>query len=251
MSAMAVKVPSPARTLGTLIWAEAIAFTRSWRSVMWTVALPVLMLLLSSNRGATQGKAVLVACAVALVTGTFSLGIMGYGVALAAYRERGVFRLLRCSPAPASQLLVARLLVQLLAVLAEGVVVLVAARLLFGIAIAPAHVVMMFGLLLLAGLAALALGQAVAAFTRDAAATTAVSRVLLIVLLVLEVSGISRNWPDWLQQIVGWSPVKLAQELLTAALVGGRLDAAYVGALAIWILVVGYAGLHWFHWEQN
>jgi hypothetical protein len=149
-------------------------------------------------------------------------------------------------------LLVARLLVQLLAVLAEGVVVLVAARLLFGIAIAPAHVVMMFGMLLPAGLAALALGQAVAALTRDAASTIAVSRVLLIGLLVLEgMGGLSRSWPDWLQQIVGWSPVKLSQDLLAGALVGGRPDALYLGALAAWILVVGYVGLRWFQWEHD
>lgn len=258
MNTEQLAVPSYTRTLGTLIWAEAIAFTRSWRSVMWTVALPALMLLLGAKGIGAAGAnsaLVLAICASALVTGTFALGLMGYGTVLASYRERGIFHLLRCSPAPASLMLGARLLVQLLAVLAEGVVVLLAAFLLYGVSPAPSHIGLMFALLLLSGLVALALGQAVAAFTRSAASTMAVSRVLLIGLFVLEgMGGVTRGLPDALQRLLDWSPVKLAQELLTSALVTGHLDAAawaHLGVLAVWILVIGFAGLRWFRWESD
>jgi ABC-2 type transport system permease protein len=257
MSAAKPLAPSGARTLGTLIWGELIAFSRNWRSLILTVALPVLMLFLSTGKGAraVNGPAVLAACATALVTGTFALGLMGYGTVLAGYRERGIFQLLRCTPAPVSQLLVARLLVQLLAVLAEGVVVLAAAYVLFGILPAAAGIGLMFVLLVAAGLAALALGQAVAAFTKQAASTNAVSRLLLIALFVMEAMvGATRNWPDGLQTLANWTPVQLAQKLLATALVAGRVDAAgwgQLGALLAWAVVVGFLGLRWFRWEQE
>lgn len=255
MSALQPVVPARIQTLGTLFWAEAIAFSRSWRGILWTVALPVLILVLGASRTpAMQANPapILTLCGFALITGTFSLGLMGYATTLASYRERGVFQLLRCTPAPASQLLAARLLVQLLAVLAEGVVVLVASRLLYGVSPEPAALALMFPVLLLTGLAALALGQVVAALTRQAGTTTAVARVLLIASFLLAGAMGGTQWlPEWL---VRWSPVRLAQNLLSSALVAGSLNATGwwdLGALVAWIVAMGFVGLRWFQWEQE
>lgn len=255
MNTVAIAVPSRAQTLGTLLWAEAIAFTRSWRSIIWTVALPVLILVLGARTLPVGAKATLDVVAYALVIGTFSLALMGHAMALATYRERGVFQLLRCTPVPASQLLVARLLVQVMAMLIQGAVVLVAARLVYGVSPTPAAIGLLLPVLLLTGLVALALGQVVAALTKQASSATAVSRVLLIVLFVSQgMMGGTHGWPGWVQTMIGWLPVKAAQELLAAALMKGQIDATGWGQLAallVWAMILGFVGLRWFQWEAE
>jgi ABC-2 type transport system permease protein len=223
------------------------------------VLLPLLILMLGEfqvpNRLRHLPAPTLEIAALAIVTGVFALGLFGYANALASYRERGVFQRLRCTPAPEWQLLGARLMVQLLGVLAQAMIVFAAAKILYGIAPAWPGAGLAVVAIVLAGLSALALGQTVVAATRSASTVTAVSRLLLLTFFLLEGAFISaRAWPAWLRRLAHWTPVQMALHPTTDALVRQRWDAldvrTLVGLMA-WTAALTYVGLTRFRWQTE
>jgi ABC-2 type transport system permease protein len=249
-------VPSPLGTLAALLVAETRAFFRNARSLLWTVALPLLVLFLGEGRvhkGLPIAPVTFTIAATALMLGIFTLGLFGYATVLATYRERGVFQRLRCSPVPAWQLLGARILVQLLAVLLQAVLLFAVAWATYGVVPSATGIGLGLVVTVLAGLTALALGQVVVAFVGSAGGVAAVSRVLLIALLLLQ--GLffgSKNWPGWLRQFGNWTPIRIATLLLRDGLVlqhWTSTDLGYVAGLVAWIVVLAYLGISRFRWK--
>jgi ABC-2 type transport system permease protein len=259
MEALTWRAPRPTRmgALGALVRAELTAMSRQARAVLWTAAVPGLILLLgeaevpAAARGSTATWEI---AALAVTAGVFALGFFGYATALAAARERGVFDRLRCAPIPAGLILVARLIAQLVAVLLQGAVVWGVACLGYGARPWPADPPLAGAAWVLGGLCALALGQLVVAWTRRADEAVAVSRIALIAVFLL--SGVFvplGRWPSWLRTAARWSPVGLVEHLLTAALVGtsgpGGDVAARLLALLAWTVTAAVWGLLGFRWD--
>ncbi len=248
--------PSTAGTLLALLTAEAHALVRNGRALIWTLALPLLVLFIGESqvhKGGPLAVPTLEIVALALTLSIFTLGLFGYATVLATYRERGVFQRMRCAPVPAWQILGARLLVQMLAVLLQAV-------LLFGIAwavygVAPSLAGAEFALLItiLAGLASLAIGQVIVAFVGTAGGVSAVARVLLIVLMLLDGFFFrSSGWPSWLRNAAQWTPIHIATRLMQDGLVGtqwGAADLHYLLGLVAWIAILAYLGIMRFRWQ--
>ena len=251
--------PSSFTTLTTLLRAELSAYIRGSRTLVWTVLVPLPILVLGElqvpPRLRHQAAPTLEIAALAVTTGIFALGLFGYANMLATYRERGVFQRLRCTPAPPWQIVGARLLVELLGILAQTLVILAAAQLGYGIVPPWPGTGLAIVAIALTGLVALALGATVVAVTPSAASVTAVSRFLLLALFLLEGALISvQAWPMWLRRVAAWTPVRLALRLTTAALVHQHWDArdvrSFVGLLA-WFAVLSYVGLTRFRWQTE
>ncbi len=248
--------PSTAGTLRALMTAEVHAFARNGRALIWTLALPLLVLFIGESqvgRGHPLVAPTLAISSVALTIGIFTLGLFGYATVLATYRERGVFQRLRCAPVPAWQILGARLVVQMLAVVLQAV-------LLFGVAwavygVAPSAAGAGYGLMatVLAGLAALAIGQAVVAFVGTAGGVSAVARVLLIVLMLLDGFFFRvAHWPSWLRHVAYWTPVQIATHLMQDGIVNTHWTATDIHrllGLVAWIAVLAYFGITRFRWH--
>ena len=253
------RAPSPMETFAALVRAELAAYVRGARTLIWTVLVPLFILALGEMQvpAALQNAPAptLEISALAITTGAFALGLFGYANVLANYRERGIFQRLRCSPAPTWQLLGARLLVQLCGVIVQAAIVFAADEI--GYRIAPTSPGIWLGIaaILVGGLAALALGQTVVALARSAASVTAISRLLLLVLFLLEGIFVSSSrWPAWLHHVADWTPVRLALRLTTDGLVlqhWGTVDLQYLAGLVAWIAVLGYVGLMRFRWQPE
>lgn len=251
--------PSPLGTFAALARAELAAYVRGGRTLLWTTLLPLLILVLSEaslpQAARHRAEPTLEIAAFAMTTGIYALGLFGYATMLANYRDRGVFRRLRCSPAPTWQLLAARLVVQLIGVGVQAVVVLAAARVLYGFAPGWAGAGLAAPTVVVAGLAALAVGQVVAALGGSTGAVTGVSRVVLIAFFLLEGAFVStKTWPGWLLHVADWTPVRMALNVLTDTLVRQRWDIAdsrYLLGMLAWIAVLGFVGLTRFRWDPE
>ncbi len=252
----APKAPTPSGTLLALLTAEAHAFVRNGRTLIWTVALPLLVLFLGESQVHRHGPLAvptLEIVALGLTLGIFTLGLFSYATVLATYRERGVFQRMRCAPVPAWQILGARLLVQMLAVLLQAV-------LLFGVAwgaygVVPSLLGAEYALLavILAGFASLAIGQLIVAFVGTAGGVSAVARVLLIVLMLLDGFFLrTSDWPAWLRNAADWTPIHIATRLMQDGLVAtqwGTADLHYLLGLVAWIALLAYLGITRFRWQ--
>lgn len=251
--------PAPSMTMTALMRAEVRAYARQARTLLWTVLLPVVILVLGEVEipAALRHSAAptLEVAAVAMTTGIFALGLFGYATALANHRDRGVFQRLRCSPAPSWQLLASRLLVQVFGMLAQALVVFGVAGFVYGVTPGWASACLATVAVLVAGLAALAIAQVVVALARSAGSVTGASRVLLLTFFLLEGTFVStRSWPPWLLRAANWTPVRMALNLMTDALVRQRwdaMDARYLLGMGVWTAVLAGIGLTRFRWEPE
>jgi ABC-2 type transport system permease protein len=252
----ATALTTPKNTLtqfAALLRAEFITLRRNTRTLIWTIALaPFILIVGNSAGGDGSTAATLTIAAVAVGIGMFSLGLFGYPNVLATYREKGVFRRLRCAPIPAWAILGSKIVAQLVAVLLQTAIVLVVAAVFYGVSFSATGLVLCFFAVLLGGLTALACGQMIASLIASASSVNAVSRLAFIALVILG------ELPFWLPHmsyllklIATWSPISLSLNLVSGALISAHWNLAYSLALIGYIVVLTAISVRTFKWEGN
>jgi riboflavin synthase alpha subunit len=115
---------------------------RNNRALLLSFALPLVLLYALFASFAVKRGIILGApqfkVAAALTLGMASIAILGYSMTVARDREKGVFQRLRVTPAPTWTIMASRLLVQVAAILAMAVVLLVAADVFEGVSLTVA-----------------------------------------------------------------------------------------------------------------
>ncbi len=249
------QVPSAGQALGLMASAELAAMAHNRRSLLWTTAVPVAILVLGASQlhPGTPHRAIWSIVALASMIGAFVLGLLGYATDLVGYRERGVFRRLRTTPVPASLILVVRALTALLAILIQFLVVVAVAAFAYHVHPTMGRLAGGIAVVALGGLSALALAQLIVARTARAQSATALARMALMVSLFM--TGVLLRlsaWPAFWRHVADWTPVRLAGALLGATLLGqpwSTADWQHAAGLGGWILVAGFVGVAAFRWE--
>ncbi|HWO92355.1 MAG TPA: ABC transporter permease, partial [Methylomirabilota bacterium] len=130
------RAPALPKIFRALLEADFTVQLRNNRALLLSFALPLVVLFalfaskFYSALGDRQFKV-----AAALTLGMASIAILGYSMTVARDREKGVFQRLRVTPAPTWTIMTSRLLVQVAAILAMALVLLVAADLFEGVSL--------------------------------------------------------------------------------------------------------------------
>src|SRR6266498_981401 len=148
---------------------------RNKRSIVLSSALPLIQLyaLFAVKRSTLFGDPRL-RVALCITLGIITLGVLGYSMAVARDREKGVFQRLRVTPAPTWTIMTSRLLVQVAAMLAMALVVLVAADLFKGVSLTAAGYLLTFICVIFSSALFLGVGQALAGLVKSADTLNAV-----------------------------------------------------------------------------
>src|ERR1700678_171209 len=118
--------PSTRLVLTSLLRADFTVFLKNRRALVLSIVLPFLILESTSSKKSTaQLGGPLFIIGLAITYGIASTSIMGYSLAVARDREKGVFQRLRVTPASTGAIMVSRLLVQIVANLIIALVVVV------------------------------------------------------------------------------------------------------------------------------
>src|SRR5258708_8880645 len=118
-----------------------------------------------------------------------SIAILGYAMTVARDREKGVFQRLRVTPAPTWTIMTSRLLVQVAAILAMALVLLVAADLFEGVSLtAVAYLLTFIGVRFSSALF-LSVCQALARLVKSADTLNAVGRISYLPLVAVGLFG--------------------------------------------------------------
>ena len=130
------RAPALTEIFRALLEADFTVQLRNNRALLLSFALPLVLLygLFAGKRGLALGDPQL-RVASALTLGMASIAILGYSMTVARDREKGVFQRLRVTPAPTWTIMTSRLLVQVAAILAMALVLLVAADLFEGVSL--------------------------------------------------------------------------------------------------------------------
>jgi ABC-2 type transport system permease protein len=245
---------SPIKCLKALIRAD-FAVLRTRNSVIMSVILPVFLLFVWNNKGtlSSYGGALAV-FAIVISTGILSLSVMGYSIATARDRDKGVFQRLRVTPAPTWTIMLSRILVQEVTNLLIAVVVLLVGGHLYHVSLSLIDCVWILLVSLLAGIVFLSIGQAIVGLVKSADSISSIGRFVYIALLVFGLVGLSGGLGPTIETIARWSPlgtvIAVFEGIPQLGVWSFHTTAALLTCIG-YIVVFGYIGINWFKWEAR
>ena len=237
--------------------AETKLFVREPGSLFWVLAFPSLLLLgfglIPKYREVDPGLGgnriidfyVPSVVLVALITASL-LSMPG---ALTTYRERGILRRMRTTPARPSHLLIAQLVLHAVAAVLGAVLAIAMGRVVWDVAL-PRHLLGYGVTLLLATVAGLATGAVITALARTGKAAQAIG--LAVFFPSMFAAGIyipSQVLPDAVRQIIELIPFGAAVQALNQAASGSWPAWTHLAVLVLWTVALMAAAARWFRWE--
>jgi ABC-2 type transport system permease protein len=251
---------APARrrsALARLTVTELKLFLREPMLVFWTVAFPLLLLVIfglipsfKETHPGYQGLTVLETYVpIIIVTMLALLSFFSLPVTLATYREQRILRRLQTTPAGPARVLTAQLAVTVSAAAVMVTAILVLGRLAFAVPFPEAPGIWVVVALLTAA-CTLSLGLLIAAIAPNPRVAAATGNILFFPLMFF--SGLwlpIPSMPEMLQHISHATPLGAAWESFQAADLGHWPPALALGTMAAYAVAFGLAAARMFRWE--
>jgi ABC-2 type transport system permease protein len=260
MSAITITSARPARQPHPLIRltiTEAKLFIRERIGLVWGLGLPLVLLVVFGSIGSFQqpsasfgGRPLMyLYVPIVILMGAALICLLASTGALTSYRERGVLRRIGTTPAGATRLLAAQLIVNLAVVLIMTAVIVVVARLEYSVPL-PTQ----FGGFIVTVLLATAALMGIALCIASVAKTTRIAQGLgaLCFYPMMFFSGLWLPIPDMspvLQHISHATPLGAAVTAMSDTLGGTFPPLLYLGILAGWAVGAGLLARRLFRWE--
>ncbi|KXK60588.1 ABC transporter [Micromonospora rosaria] len=240
---------------GQILRTEAKLHLRDWPTILTVVGLPVVILVVLGAIPALRepspdfdGQTFISYFSPSLLVMTLAVtGLTALPSTLATYRERGMLRRLATTPASPAALLVAQLLVTLATMVVGAIVLVVVARLAFGVPL-PAHALGFTVAFVLGTGALLAVGLLVAALARTAKAAQAMSVPLFMATMFFGGVYLPRFMlPEFLVRIGDWTPPGV--QALLDAWTGTAPGVLPLVIMAVIAVLAGTVAAKLFRWE--
>lgn len=242
---------------GAVLKTETRLFTREPGTLFWVLVFPPLLLIAfglipgyrdpDADLGGLRAIDLYVPSTVLVALITASLQAMP--AALTGYRERGILRRMRTTPARPGDLLVAQMVLHLAAALLSALLVVVLGNLVYDVAL-PQHPLAYAVALALAAVASLAMGAVITSVARTAKAATAIG--MSVFFPAMFAAGIYvpiQALPDTLRQIVELTPFGATAVALSEAAAGSWPAWDHLAVLGLWGVVLMATAARWFRWE--
>ncbi|WP_405648722.1 ABC transporter permease [Streptomyces sp. NBC_00019] len=226
-------------------------------ALFWMLAFPTLLLVILGSipafheheAGLGGLRTIDVYVPVTVLLGLIVGGVQAMPQTLTGYREQGILRRMSTTPVRPAALLSAQMVVYAAAALASALTVLLVGRLAFDVRL-PEQPFGYVLALVLAVLAALALGAVICALSRTTKIAAAIgSAVFFPAMFCAGVWLPVQAMPDVLARIVGWTPFGAAAEALNRAAAGDWPGWTHLGVLVAWTVLLTAAASRWFRWE--
>ena len=236
---------------------ELKLFRREPGALFWILLFPTLLLvILGSIPGFRHHEADLgglrtidVYVPVAVLLGMIVGALQSMPQNLTGYRERGILRRMSATPVRPTALLSAQMVVYGAAALVSALLALIVGRLAFDVRL-PKQPGGYLLALLLAVLAALALGGVVSALSRTTKIAGAIGSAVFFPMMFCAGVWIPVNsMPDVMARIVGYTPFGAAAEALNRAAAGNWPGWTHLGVLVAWTVLLTAGASRWFRWE--
>ena len=246
---------TPRRAFAKLTQAEARLARRQPVGLVLGLAAPVLLLALFASffRGPDKSLGGLSVAQdylpVLIVFALAGLAFFSLPTPLATYREQGILRRLSTTPIPPAWVLGAQLVVNACIAVAGLAALLVVGIAGFGLTgpRSPGGFVLS---IVLAGLAALAIGLCIAGTARTAAAAAGIGALAWYALMFFAGLFLPRQeLPAVIQRISDWTPLGAAVNAIQRALQTGFPSASSLLILAGYAVVFGCLAVRYFRWE--
>ena len=257
MSTYTATAPNPLAALATLTRVETLLLLREPAAVFFTLALPLVLLVLNGSGGNDPnprfGGAGLVDVLMAgfLVYVMATSAIMGLGETLADYRDRGILRRLRVTPLRPWQILTSHALTHL-AMCVLGVVLLVGIGIVgYGLHV-PASILATLLAVLASAVSMISVGFVLGALLPSVRTTQAVAAAIYFPAIFVSGALFPREvLPSFAQQIGNVLPMTYAVRAIREAWTVGTIDWPGLGILAATTAAGVLVAVRMFRWESH
>ena len=243
------------RALWKMTLVEAKLFLREPAAVFFTLAFPVMVLLLFGSIfggypiPGTDLKSIdlYVPALTGMIIG--SVGLIGIPTTLTSYRETGVLRRLRATPLHPSTVLGAQVIVNLLMTMVGVAILIATATLVFDIKM-PGDPLLVALALIFSSLSFFAAGFALAALLPTVRVASAVGQALFLPMLFLSGAALPRDeLPDALRRLSDLLPLTQVVNLVQDPWVGGGWN--WTAAIVLLVLLAAAMAVssRTFRWE--
>lgn len=220
------------RQFSMLFRANLLSSLRNRSALFFNLISPVLFFVIfglifnKSSSGSSGGAApvsyTLFLLPGVLVANQLGSGLYGGAAVLVTWRERGVFRRIKATPMSVWQLLLARVLTQVVVVFLQALIVLAVAQLAFNVHPVAQGLGWDVLFILIGALTFQVLGQLIASRAKRVETANILINVLFLPLLFFTDLYIPLSqMPDWLQHIGKVLPPYLVVDLLRTAIIDG------------------------------
>ncbi len=249
--------PNPLTALATLTRVETLLLLREPAAVLFTLALPLVLLLLNSSEGNTPNPRfggagttdVLMAGYLVYVMATSA--IMGLGETLADYRDRGILRRLRITPLRPWQILTSHALTHL-AMSVLGVILLVTVGALAADLHRPASIGATALAMTASACSMIAIGFLLGALLPTVRTTQAVAAAIYFPAIFVSGALFPREvLPAVAQRIGDFLPMTYAVRSIRQAWTLGTVDEIGLAILAVTTVVGVAVAVRMFRWEAR
>jgi ABC-2 type transport system permease protein len=247
---MSTRIPKTSAAMAALLRSDFTTQWRNRRSVILVLLVPVIILISWKGVVAKIGAAFVLSTCITI--GLTAIGLMGYSIALARDRDKGIFQRLRVAPVPTLLIMISRLAVQLAMIILLTTIVFVMAYKQLHITLTPAAYLLGYLTAFAGGALYLGLGQMIAGLLKNSETVNATTRLVYFVFIMVGMFGDLGQLGPQLKNAIHWTPYGTVKTILSAALQTGAW-----GTDATWALLatLGYAavfsflGIKWFRWN--
>jgi ABC-2 type transport system permease protein len=236
---------------------EARRMSRIFSPVFFALVFPVLMLGLfggiygNEPSPSMDGMGTVDASVPAFIVMVVCVtGLMSFPLGVAEYRDKGILKRFRATPMPASTILAAQGVVNVVLTVAGVAILVIAGTAIFGLH-GPDRLVVTILAVILTGLAMFALGGIIAALAPTERSATAISMLVYFPMIFLSGATIPlQTFPEVMKNIAHVLPATYGVDLIQYTWLGAAgnvwLDVAVLGGLTV---LAGAISVKWFRWE--
>lgn len=244
------------RALRKMTWVEVKLFLREPTALFFTLAFPIMILLLFASIFGNQPVPGMPGVRsvdlqapgyTTLIIGTVAL--IGIPTTLAEYRKRGILRRLRATPLHPSSILLSQVVTNLLVTMLGILLLLATARLVYGMSLpeAPLAVVLAF---IISSFCFFAVGFVLAGLLPSVRVASAVGQAIYFPMLFLSGAILPREmFPDTLRRVSDFLPLTYVVELIQDLWLEGSWNLTALAVLAGLFAVSVVVSARTFRWE--
>ena len=249
---METVIPSTSAVLTSLLRADLTTQWRNRRSVILTLVVPVIILISWKPLVARLGGPFVLANCITI--GLFAAGLMGYTVAVARDRDKGIFQRLRVAPVPSWAIMASRLLVQVVMILLITTAVFIIGKDYDKITLTPAGYIFTYLTAIIGGSISLSLGQMIVGFIKNPETVNATTRLVYLAFILVGMFGELKQLGEIGDTAVHWSPYGTVKTILLSSMEPSGWDSHATVALFLtlgYIVVFTILGIKWFKWNSK
>ena len=248
---MSTTIPKTSAVLQTLLRADFTTQWRNRRSVILVLLVPVIILITWKGFVNKLGGPFVISNCITI--GLIAIGLMGYSIAIARDRDKGVFQRLRVAPVPKWSIMVSRLIVQLTMILILTTVAFYIGYKEDKILLTNSGYILGFIASIVGGALYLGLGQMIVGLVKNSETVNSTTRLVYFAFIMVGMFGeFSDN--KQLKSIVHWSPYGTVKNLISASLnpVTWTNDTTMCLVVTIaYALVFSIIGIKGFRWNSR